>query len=366
MNTLKQKNIIYYDFNDIELQELTYKELYKKIIAQSKINVINYIFLDEIQEINEFEKCVISLFEHKTLKFDIVITGSNSKMFSAELATLFTGRNVEIHVLPLSFSEIHDFLRKNLKYDKKRNTDNEIFEHYLKYGGMPILLEIINNTSLIKNRLNKILDDVIDKDVRTRHKIKNVSEFKRIAQFIFDNNGNVTSTISIHNYLISNKIGEITRPTLDNYQKWMMDSLIIYKNPYYDLKGKRVLNTSSKYYCVDTGIKNVNTNFKNEGKLLENIAFLELLRNNYEVYSLKLRNEKEIDFLIIKDHKKTYIQVAKNLDTEKIKNREIGNLISINDNNRKIVIVCEGESYVDDNGIEIINIIDWLLGKVKI
>lgn len=281
-------------------------------------------------------------------------------MFSDELSTLFTGRNIEINVLPLSFCELYDYLDKKIPYDKKRDKDKQILDFYLTYGGMPILLEIMDDVDLMKQRLATIVDDVIEKDVKTRHKIRNITEFKKISKYIFDNNGNQTSTLSIYNYLISNKENKLSRHTIDKYQKWMCDSLLIYKNMFYDIKGKHLLNVSSKYYCVDTGIKNINTNFKDEGKLLENVIFLQLLREGYTVYSLFLQNGKEIDFLAIKDNKKTYIQVVKHLDSEEIRKRGIGNLLSIKDNNRKIIIVKEGENYTSDEGIEIINIIDYL------
>jgi predicted AAA+ superfamily ATPase len=210
---ISKSNIISYDFNEPKFSQYSYMKLYKEIVKKSNKTQINYIFLDEIQEIDKFEKCVIGLYEHKKIKFDIYLTGSNSKMFSSSLASLLTGRNIEINIFPLSFKEYYEFAQKQLG----ANNRHIIFQYYLKYGGLPIIIPIFNDNKTVERALSAVLKDSVDKDVKTRHEIRNYPEFLRLANYILENIGQDFSTRSISNYLKSNNLSKTSHHTVDTY-----------------------------------------------------------------------------------------------------------------------------------------------------
>jgi predicted AAA+ superfamily ATPase len=256
---ISTEQIISYDFNDIKLAQMNYEVLHDEIIKKAVPNKVSYLFLDEIQEIDKFEKCVISLFENKLIKFDICIAGSNSKMFSEQLATLFTGRNLEIKVLPFSFMEF-------LEYYKENSMDSDysikkVFEIYMKYGGLPILLESLENDEYKEEKLSKILSDTIQKDIKTRHAIKNVNEFNRIARFVLSESGKEISATKTANYLRTNEKSKISNITVGKYLDYLQQALLLYKADLFNIQGRRLLKTTAKYYAVDSGIKNVQNKF---------------------------------------------------------------------------------------------------------
>ncbi|GMO16223.1 MAG: ATP-binding protein [Mycoplasmoidaceae bacterium] len=367
---VQEEQIIEYDFNKLELQDLTYKELHDQIIAKSSKDKVNFLLLDEIQDIDDFEKAIISLFENETIDYDIYLTGSNSKMFSSKLATLFTGRNLQIKVLPFSFKEFYDF---NIKYNFKRKDQlgvnkKPLFDLYMKYGGLPILLKNVNNNKVKENELSQVLYDTVQKDIKTRHSIKNITEFNRVAKFVLLESGKEISVMNTANYLKSNEKSKIAHTTIERYLNWMREALLIYKAELYDIKGKNCLKTTAKYFAVDSGIKNIQDNFNswNSGYTIESIVYIELLRRDYEVYVGKLKYS-EIDF-VCKNSKGdiTYIQVTKTLkdgEDKALWDREVGNLLSIKDNFEKIVISYEDQDRILPNGIKIYNLIDWLLDE---
>lgn len=363
---INNKQIQIYDFNDKSLvSQFSWESLTNSIISKSIKNKINYLFLDEIQEIKKFEKCVITLFEHKKIKYDIVITGSNSKLFSDELATFFTGRHIDLDVYPFSFNEFMEYLKINNMNINQTNA----FDMYVQFGGLPIILNLLNNEEKIKQILNKVLDDVVNKDVLQRHRsISNASEFKRIANFIFDNNAKQTSTLSIMKKLNTINKSFITDKTVDSYIKWMIDANLIYRSDYYDIRGKRLLETTGRYFAVDIGIRNANVKFNRDmGFCLENIAFLEFKRMGCKIYGQKISNGAEIDFVVEREKIKKYIQVTEKI-TKSNQNSEIGNLIlaseeALKNGFEKIVLTLNNPSSMTDNGVRIINLIDWLLGK---
>jgi predicted AAA+ superfamily ATPase len=205
--------IISYDFNDLRFRNLSYKELYSQIIQKSKNDSINYVFLDEVQDIKKFEECVISLYENKKYKFDIYITGSNSRMFSSGLATLFTGRNVEIKVYPLSFKEYYQYLYEEYKiYDKYKT-----FNLFLQYGSLPICLDSIDSPDVMKTKITSVIKDSIQKDIFYRHSIRNVDDFNRIVKYLLMNIGQPISTTSISNTINSHNRNLISAKTIDRY-----------------------------------------------------------------------------------------------------------------------------------------------------
>jgi predicted AAA+ superfamily ATPase len=207
--------ILQYDFNDPKFAKMTYMELYDDVLAKANKANINYLFLDEIQEIKQFEKAVIGFFENKMYRFDIYITGSNSKMFSSSLATLFTGRNYEIKVYPFSFREYLLFI--DTRKDMQRMSYREIFNKYLTYGGMPIIFNVFDNKSLIKNYIDIFLKDTLNKDVSRRHTIRTLPTFNKFAKYVFEQNGNIFSTHAISNYLRSNNNTHTNHKTIDRY-----------------------------------------------------------------------------------------------------------------------------------------------------
>jgi predicted AAA+ superfamily ATPase len=210
---VNEEQIQTYNFNDMMFDKTSYESLYTMIVNKADKKAINYIFLDEVQEIENFEKAIIALFENKSIKFDIYITGSNSKMFSSSLATLFTGRNQEIKIYPLSFAEIYTYLKGVLKIDDRYI----LFQFYLKYGGLPIIIDVIKNEKLIRERLSSVLHDTVNKDVKERYTLRNFSEFIRICSYAFDNIGSVFSTTNISNYINSNNKTKITHKTVERY-----------------------------------------------------------------------------------------------------------------------------------------------------
>ncbi|MDR2846790.1 MAG: ATP-binding protein [Mycoplasmataceae bacterium] len=355
---ISDEQIITYDFNDDELSKMSESELHKQIIVRSNKNKVNYLFLDEIQEIKDFEKCVISLYSNKKIKFDIYLTGSNSKMFSSSLATLFTGRNQEIRVYPLSFSEFYNYAKENTKLDRI-----EIFNTYMELGGMPIILNELNNTKNAKARLSSVLFDSINKDVKNRHHIKTFPEFSRFTQYVYENIGHIMSTRSISAYIKSNNSSRTSHKTIDRYLGWLCEALLLYKVDFFNTTGKRILQTSGKYYSVDNGIRNAQNNFNmtNDGSLLENIVYIELLRRGYSVTVGKLRDGREIDFVAVNGNQTTYFQVTQSLNSPTVREREIGNLRSIKNSFRKIVLSQFDRNEISADGIQIINLIDWLL-----
>lgn len=362
---ISKSNIISYDFNEPEFSQYSYMKLYKEIIRKSNKMQINYIFLDEIQEIDEFEKCVIGLFEHKKIKFDIYLTGSNSKMFSSSLASLLTGRNIEINIFPLSFKEYYEFAQRQIG----TNNRYAIFQYYLKYGGLPIIIPIFNDSKTIERALSAVLKDSVDKDVKTRHEIRNYPEFLRLANYILENIGQDFSTRSISNYLKSNNLSKISHHTVDIYLSWMCEALILYKVNIYKisgLNGKKTLDILGKFYCVDSGIRNAQLDFNsiNTGSQLENIVFIELLRRKYKVVSGRLYDGRGIDFIAEKTGHKMFIQVTNHINKDN-EESEIGNLRSITINKDKIVLSLEDMNHETNDGIKIINLIDWLLDVNK-
>jgi predicted AAA+ superfamily ATPase len=212
-NKITTNQMFSFDFNDIKLRKLSYEQLYDLIIAQANSEKTNYLFLDEVQEIKNFEHCIISLFENKQYKFDIYITGSNSKMFSSKLATLFTGRNVEIKVYPLSFKEYFEFVKMNYNIHDKY----QVFEKYLKYGGLPICLDSFNQPLAIETKLLSLINDAIEKDIFSRHKVENVNEFKKILKYLIVNIGQPISTTNIANTIKSNNKSIVSAKTIDRY-----------------------------------------------------------------------------------------------------------------------------------------------------
>jgi len=334
-----------------------YKQFYELVVEHIKQDKKNYLFFDEIQQVEGWEKAVNSL----TLEFDvdIYVTGSNAYLLSSELATLISGRYVEIKILPLSFKEYYEF-----HHDDKKSKQ-EIFDEYLKFGGLPQLLSLPQDEKTISAFLSSIYDTVILKDVIGRNKLKDVDLLKRVFAFVCGNVGSITSTNSMAKYIANEaKLDSSLRPaTIGNILDMLENAFIIYRADRYDIKGKEVLKSLEKYYVADTGLKNtiVGYNLDNYGHAIENVIYLELIRRGYEVYIGKTGN-KEIDFVAINQQETIYYQVSQSILDADTRERETAPFYSTNDFYEKVIITTDKNYATNENGIKIVNIIDFLLG----
>lgn len=336
----------------------TYRQLYDFITQNMVVGKKNYLFFDEIQQVEGWEKTINSL----TLEYDtdIYVTGSNAYLLSSELATLISGRYVEIKMLPLSFKEYYEYYKNDGK-----STD-ELFNEYLKYGGLPQLLSLPSDEKTISSFLESIYDTVILKDVVGRNKLKDIDLLKRVFAFVCGNVGSITSTNSMAKYIaMEAKLDRSLRPaTIGNILEMLENAFIIYKANRYDVKGKEVLKSLEKYYVTDTGLKNtiVGYNLENYGHSIENVVYLELLRRGYKVYVGKCDN-KEIDFVAIKKEETRYFQVTESLSDAKTQEREVAPFYSTNDFYEKTIITTDKTYATNVNGIKIVNLTDFLLSE---
>lgn len=334
----------------------SYKQLYELVTENIVPDKKNYLFFDEIQQVVGWEKTINSL----TLEYDadIYVTGSNAYLLSSELATLIAGRYVEIKMLPLSFKEYYGY------YKESGKSKEELFNEYLKYGGLPQLLSLPADEKTIASFLESIYDTVILKDVIGRNSLKDVDLLKRVFAFVCGNVGSITSTNSIAKYIsMEAKLDTKLRPaTIGNILDMLENAFIIYRADRYDVKGKEVLKSLEKYYLADTGLKNtiVGYTLENYGHSIENVVYLELLRRGYKVYVGKCDN-KEIDFVAIKKEETKYFQVTESIAEEKTKEREIAPFYSTNDFYEKTIITMDKTYVTNANGIKIVNLIDFLL-----
>lgn len=354
-NNVSKEQIISFNFENPDDNKYdNWRDLYNAIKSKMVCNKMNYIFLDEIQVIDNFEKLVDGLFIQDNV--DIYITGSNSYMLSGELATFLTGRYMQIHMLPLSFKE----------YVSNMDSLNEMkeYQNYIENGGFPYLLSLNNDKELIRNYLDGIYNTVLLKDVISRNNIKDVMILDSVIKFVFDNIGQLVSTNKISNTLNSNNRRNSVN-TIESYLSNLLDSYIIYKASRYDIKGKEYLKTGDKYYVSDLGlIKYLLGEIKDLGSILENIIYLELKRRNYEIYIGK-NGDSEVDFVIKNNEGLKYIQVALSVRNEETLKRELHSLQTINDNYPKYIITLDYDK-VSYEGIKQINAIDFLLGREEI
>lgn len=352
-NNVDKSQIININFEDVDFEELTdYKKLHEYINSKLIKDKMNYIFLDEIQNVPSFQKAVDSLYIKKNV--DLYITGSNAYFLSGELATLLSGRYVEIKMLPLSFKEFLSSFEDKTDLARK-------FRAYLENGSFPYVLDLNNDKKLIGDYLNGIYNTVVLKDVVARKKITDLSMLESIIKFMFDNVGNSTSAKKISDTMTSYG-RKITSPTVENYLSALTNSFIFYRVNRYDVVGKQYLKTGEKYYAVDLGLKYFLLGAKKQdlGHNLENIVYLELLRRGYDVYIGKV-GVNEVDFIAIKEGIREYYQVAQTVQAEETLARELKSLESIKDHYQKFLITMDEQPLTSHEGIKQINAIDWLL-----
>lgn len=318
-------------------------------------NQMNYVFLDEIQNVNEFQKAVNSLFTKKNV--DLYITGSNAYILSGELATFLAGRYVEIHLLPFSFKEYLSAFSANDTLPRR-------YLDYLSNSSFPYTLELADRKDgkkQIRNYLGGIYNTILLKDVVARKKVADVLMLESLIRFLFDNISKETSTKKIADSMTSAG-RKISVHTVENYISALTDSFILYKIGRYDIKGKDYLKTGNKYYIVDPALRYflLGSQIGDEGKVLENIVFLELLRRGYEISYGKM-DSTEVDFVAVKEGNPTYFQVALTVREQSTMERELRPLDCISDHNPKYLLTLDDDLPASHNGIRRINVLDWLL-----
>ncbi len=352
-----EENILYINKESLEFDSIrTYKDL--DAYAKSKIRKDKgkkYLFIDEVQEIEAWEKAILSFLSNNIA--DIFITGSNSKFLSSDISTILRGRFVEIRIFPLTFKEFLSF-RKN-----PADPDTE-FRNYIEYGGLPgIHILPFENSEAISEYLQSIINTVFYKDLIERFSLREPEALSRILKYVFDNLGNVTTARSISNYLSGQKL-RITVDTVMNYLIYMESAFIINRVKRFDLKGKRFLEIYEKIYPIDAGLRRgfIGYRDKDISQILELIVYNELRSRGYNVYAGTVNNM-EIDFIAERGKERAYIQVGYLLADEKVKNREFGNLLKIKDNHPKMVLSMDKFYPEDYEGIKHRYLIDFLLEK---
>lgn len=351
-SNVPEKSIVRVNLEQGEFYNITdYQKLYEYIKARLVPNAVNYIFLDEVQIVPDFQKAVNSLFARKDC--DIYITGSNSKLLSGELATLLSGRYVEIKMLPLSFQEYLTSFPDQSDLILKYN-------HYLERGSFPYSL-FLENEKDNWDYLDGIFNSVILKDILSRRNTLDAPMLQKVISFVFSNIGNITSSNKIAHTMTS--LGtKISVPTIESYLQALTECFLVYKAMRYDIKGKQYLSSGAKYYVADTGLRSYLLGSKkiDVGHLLENIVYLELLRRGYKVFVGKVGTA-EIDFIAEKQNATEYYQVAYSTLDESVLARELRPLNSINDHNAKFLLTMDFVPFMSHNGIKQINVLSWLL-----
>lgn len=359
---VKSCNIIQRLYTSLEFDsDFDYRKMYHELmtlIENAEKNQKIYLLLDEVQEVENWEKCINSLFENQNV--DIYVTGSNSKLLSSEISTYLTGRFVQIPIFTLSFAEFIDF--KNHYFPK--NSDNSLdsyFDLYLKTGGFPFLAKTNHSQEENYQIIEGIFSTVVTRDISKRHNISNLEMFNRVVRFILENLGKTFSAKTIFDFFKSQHRA-ISIETVYNYLAWLEEAFIIYRCNRYDIQGKNVLKTQEKYYLSDVGFKYSQFGYspKAIAAVLENFVYLELRRRGFSVYIGKIA-DKEIDFVATKQEQKIYVQVCRTLPEDS--DREVGNLKLIKDNYPKYVVTMDSSVCGTDEGIKIIHIKDFLLEK---
>ncbi|WP_026747484.1 ATP-binding protein [Leptotrichia trevisanii] len=364
-NGVAKNQIISINFEDMDYEELTnYKKLYEYIKSKIIEDKRNYIFLDEIQHVDKFEKVVDSLFIKENT--DLYITGSNAYFMSSELATLLSGRYIELKMLPLSFKE---YYQAKLEYEKMEQKENktlktliQYYNEYIVNSSFPYTLQLDSDLKNIHEYLSGIYNSVLLKDIVARLKISDVMRLESVVKYIFDNIGNLTSLSKIGNTLTSMERKTDVK-TIEKYIRGLTDSLLVHEVSRYNIKGKEFLSTLSKYYVADLGLRQMILGNRNidMGHILENIIYLELIRRKGNVYVGQF-DKNEIDFVIVNSNEIEYYQVALTVLDENTLKRELDAFKNIKDNYPKYLVTLDDVMVnTDYDGIKVINALEWLL-----
>ena len=351
---VKANQIISINFEDLEFEPLhEYHALHEYIVERLILETPMYVFLDEVQHVPQFEKVVGSLFIKPNV--DIYITGSNAYFMSSDIATLLTGRYVQVEMLPLSFKEFHS------AYSQQNLSDMDIYNLYIEHSSFPRLVHVKDDES-IDEYLESILNTVVLKDIVTRLKITDVPLLLDIIKYLLANIGSLINPTKIANTLTS--YGRKTdNKTVEKYLQGLKDGLLIYEVDRFDVKGKAILQRNAKYYVVDSAFRKflLSRTDSDRGHILENIVYLELIRRGYRVYVGHLQNG-EIDFVAKKPHRLEYYQVSYSIMEDTTLRRELSPLEKLDDNYPKYLLTMDVLHKTDNhNGIEQKNVLDWLL-----
>lgn len=353
-NGVSNEQIISINFEDLAYEELlNYRSLYDHVKSRLISEKMNYVFLDEIQAVDQFQKAADSLYIQDNV--DLYITGSNASLLSGDLATLLSGRYVEIAMMPLSFKEY-------VSAQTDKSSISELYSKYRKNSSFPGAVEISSHGKL-REYLSGIYNTIVLKDIVARYNIQDVSMLDSIIHFMFDNIGNICSSRKIAGALASSG-RKVSANTVERYLSAMTSSYILYQARRYDLKGKQYLASGEKYYVADIGLRNYLLGDKaaDLGHILENIVFLELLRRGNDVYIGKVGNS-EVDFIAVGEEGTAYYQVAATVREESTLNRELAPLDMIQDHNPKYLLTLDDDPPMFHNGIRQINALDWLLSR---
>jgi len=352
---IQQNRILYINKESLDYDFIQdYTDLNKYVTdAFSGIKETKYLFIDEVQEIKNWEKAVTSFLSAG--KFDIYITGSNAHLLSSEIATLISGRYIEIPVYALSFEE---FLRFR---DSKAESRQEAFSTYLWAGGYPAIHHFDFDREVVYQYINSIYNTILLKDVIKRNNVRNVTLLENITRYIFQNVGNIFTAKKVSDYLKSQKM-KVSIDTVQNYISHLVSTYALFKVPRFDIRGKRLLELHEKYYLGDVALRHALLGYR-EGDIsgvLENLVFLELNRRGYRVFIGKA-GDKEVDFIAEKENRKIYVQVAYLLSLPETIEREFSVLKTIKDNYPKYVISMDEVFGGDIDGIKRLNLIDFML-----
>lgn len=354
---IEKEQIVSINFEDLDFEELTdYKKLYAYLKERLLKDKMTYIFLDEIQNVDKFPKAVDSLYIKDNV--DIYITGSNAQMFSSEIATLISGRYMQIEMLPFSFKEY-------MRSTGDMNDRGVKYTEYLRNSSFPYTLELKDQPDEIRNYLEGLYNTIVVKDIMNRKKITDPMMLKSILKFVFDNIGSPLSSKKIADTMTSDG-RKIDARTVEKYLTSLSESYIVYQAKRYNIKGKQYLKTLEKYYVVDIGFRFMLLGSKqmDAGHILENIVYLELLRRGYDVYVGKV-DEFEVDFVAQNSKGTMYFQVALSVRDEKTLERELRPLQAIKDHYPKVILTMDDDPEVHYDGIRRINARDWLLGLTE-
>lgn len=351
-NGIEEEQIISVNLEDGDYRSIrTADTLYEYIVEKLVKDRQNYVFLDEVQQAENFQEAVDWLYVKKNV--DLYITGSNAYILSGELATLLSGRYVEIKMLPLSFKEYVSAFPDNQNLA-------ELYRNYLINSSFPGTLELERKQD-VRMYLEGIYNTILLKDIVTRKRISDASTLERVVEFMFDNIGNLCSSTKIANAMTSGG-RKISVPTVESYLSSLTDSYILYRVGRYDIKGKQYLTTGFKYYVADIGLRYylLGTRQVDQGHILENIVYLELLRRGYEVHIGKI-GDAEVDFIAINSEGQEYYQVSQSVLEEQTLQRELASLEMIKDHNPKYLLTLDYTPVISHNGIRQMNVLEWLI-----
>lgn len=345
-------NIIYIDFMDLAFEEIKeYHALHAYVEAQYQANKTNYLFVDEVQMCPQFELAINSLYAKE--KYDIYLTGSNAFLLSADLATLFTGRYIEIHVFPFSFSEYCRY------YEETKDID-QLFEDYTIKGGLAGSYAYKTEKDRI-NYIKEVYETIVTRDLVQKYALPDTLVLQRLSEFLMDNVSNLTSPNKVSQLLTASNT-QTNHVTVGKYIRYLCNAFVFYDVKRYDIRGRKYLESSEKFYLCDTGIRYAILGSRNMdyGRMYENMVCIELLRRGYDVYVGKLY-QKEIDFVVQKGDEKVYIQVSDNIAAPDTFERECRHLLQIRDAYPKMILARTRHPKYSYEGIDIYDVADWLL-----